>query len=335
MAVFANEEDLEEFLSRPTPADMECVARLDGDFVLLGAGGKMGPTLAMRIRRACDQAGRSTRVIAVSRFSDASAAQRLHAAGVEIETLDLLEETARLPQAPNVIYLAGRKFGSSGQAGLTWIMNVVLPERIARLYRDSRIAVLSSGNIYSLCCPASAGASEDTPPGPIGEYAQTVLGRERVFEHHRANSIILRLNYAVEPRYGVLVDIANKIIAAETVPLEMGYVNVIWQGDANSYVLRSLEHVSVEAPKLNITGPEILRVRDVAARFGELFGKAVSFSGSEAPTALLNNAARCVELLGPPQVSAARAMELVASWLATGGRQLRKPTHFEARDGKF
>lgn len=179
MSLFATEEDLEEFLSRPLAEDIESVRRLPGDFVLLGAGGKMGPTLAMRIRRALDATRSSAKVIAVSRFSDEAAAERLRKVGVEIQSIDLLDEGAALPEAPNVIYLAGRKFGSTGQAGLTWIMNVVLPHRIAQRYKSSKIAVLSSGNIYPHCTPASGGASEDTPVGPVGEYAQTVLSTLR------------------------------------------------------------------------------------------------------------------------------------------------------------
>lgn len=332
---FPGEEDLEEFLSRPTAADIACVQRLSGDFVLLGAGGKMGPTLAMRIRRALDEIGSRARVIAVSRFTDQAAAERLRRAGVILESADLLDESATLPDAPNVIYLAGRKFGSTGQAGLTWMMNVVLPERIARRYRDSKIAVLSSGNIYPHCTPASGGATEDTPVGPVGEYAQTVLGRERMFEHWESDCIILRLNYAVEPRYGVPVDIATKVWRGDAVSVDMGYVNVIWQGDANSYVLRALEHTSRHAPKLNLAGPEILTVRSLAEYFAKAFQLPLRITGTEAPEALLNNAARCTQLLGPPLVPVQESLARIAAWLQRGGRLLNKPTHFEARDGNF
>ncbi len=335
MSLFATEEDLEEFLSRPLSEDIASVQRLPGDFVLLGAGGKMGPTLAMRIRRALDAVQSSAKVIAVSRFSDEAAAKRLRDAGVEIRSIDLLDEKAALPEAPNVIYLAGRKFGSTGQAGLTWIMNVVLPHRIAQRYKDSKIAVLSSGNIYPHCTPASGGASEDTPVGPVGEYAQTVLGRERMFEHNESDCIILRLNYAVEPRYGVPVDIATKVMRGEAVPVDMGFVNVIWQGDANSYVLRALEHTTRTAPKLNLAGPEILTVRSLAEQFGKAFRLPVQFTGTEAPTALLNNATRCAQLLGAPKVPVSESIAMIVDWMQHGGRLLNKPTHFEARDGKF
>lgn len=295
----------------------------------------MGPTLAMRIRRALDAVQSSAKVIAVSRFSDEDAAKRLRDAGVEIQSIDLLDEKAVLPEAPNVIYLAGRKFGSTGQAGLTWIMNVVLPHRIAQRYKDSKIAVLSSGNIYPHCTPTSGGASEDTPVGPVGEYAQTVLGRERMFEHNESDCIILRLNYAVEPRYGVPVDIATQVMRGEAVPVDMGFVNVIWQGDANSYVLRALEHTARTAPKLNLAGPEILTVRSLAEQFGKAFGVPVQFKGTEAPTALLNNATRCAQLLGAPKVPVNESIAMIVDWMQHGGRLLNKPTHFEARDGKF
>lgn len=335
MPLFETEEALEEYLSRPTPEDIACVERLRGDFVLLGAGGKMGPTLGMRIRRALDEAKSSAKVIAVSRFSDEAAAKRLRDAGIEIQSTDLLDEGASLPDAPNVIYLAGRKFGSTGQAGLTWIMNVVLPDRIAKRYKDSKIAVLSSGNIYPHCSPASGGSTEEMPVGPVGEYAQTVLGRERMFEHNESDCIVLRLNYAVEPRYGVPVDLATKVVRGEAVPLEMGFVNVIWQGDANSYVLRSLEHTARTAPKLNLAGPEILTVRSIAEQFGKAFRLPVQFTGSEAPTALLNNATKCTQLLGAPKVPVSESISMIVDWMQHGGRLLNKPTHFEARDGKF
>jgi nucleoside-diphosphate-sugar epimerase len=213
MQGFPTEEALEEYLSRPYDADIAAVQSLDGDFVLLGAGGKMGPTLAMRIRRALNEAGQARRVFAVSRFSDAAAAERLRASGVEVISADLLADSSALPNAENVIYLVGRKFGSTGQAGLTWMMNVVAADRAATRYQGQRITVLSSGNIYPLRPVAEGGATESTEVGPVGEYAQTVLGRERIFEHHSATTgtptIALRLNYAVEPRYGVLLDLAQ------------------------------------------------------------------------------------------------------------------------------
>jgi nucleoside-diphosphate-sugar epimerase len=299
----------------------------------------MGPTLAMRVKRALRETGQDRRVIAVSRFSDAAAAARLRAAGVEIHAADLLAEKLDVPDAANVIYLAGRKFGSTGQAGLTWLMNVVVPERVARRYAGSRIAVLSSGNVYPLRRPADGGSNETSEVQPVGEYAQTVVGRERIFTHYAESTgtpvIILRLNYAVEPRYGVLVDIAQKVWRGEPVDLTMGYVNVIWQGDANSYVLRALPHATPEAPVLNLAGLEILRVRDLAEAFAARFGKTARLVGSEAETALLNDARKCADLLGPAEYGVEQVLDWTADWIRNGGRNLGKPTHFESRDGKF
>ncbi len=335
MLGFASEEDLEEFLSRPSEADLEAVRQLPGDFVILGAGGKMGPTLAMRIRRALHSLGSTARVIAISRFSDRAAAQRLLHAGIEMEELDLLDPSAALPHAPNVLFLAGRKFGSSGQAGLTWMMNVVVPARVAAHFRASRIAVLSSGNVYPLRALSGGGADESVEPAPLGEYAQTVLGRERVFEHSGASCIILRLNYAVEPRYGVLTDLALKIAAHDPIHLSMPAVNLIWQGEANSAVLRSLLHTRPDAPKLNLTGLETLFIEDLARGLASRLELPVSFTGTPAPTALLNDARQAAALLGPPIVSIEQMLDWTAAWIRDGGRHLNKPTHFETRDGKF
>jgi nucleoside-diphosphate-sugar epimerase len=336
---FQDEADLEEYLSRPYAEDIAAAEKLNGDVVLLGAGGKMGPTLALRIRRALDKAGQRHRVIAVSRFTDRAAAARLENQGIKICGIDLLHPEGPLPEAPNVIYLAGRKFGSSGSPGLTWMMNVVLPERIAAFYRHSRIAALSSGNIYPLRRVAEGGATEQDEAGPVGEYAQTVLGRERIFEYHaelnQTAVVILRLNYAVEPRYGVLVDLAEKIWRGETIDLTMGYVNVIWQGDANSYVLRSLSMASAAAPRLNLAGMEILRVRDLAEALAQRLQREVHFAGTEAPTALLNNATECARLYGPPPTELDDILDATAHWILDGHATLGKPTHFEARDGKF
>jgi nucleoside-diphosphate-sugar epimerase len=339
MQGFPTEEALEEYLSRPYDADIAAVQSLDGDFVLLGAGGKMGPTLAMRIRRALNEAGQARRVFAVSRFSDAAAAERLRASGVEVISADLLADSSALPNAENVIYLVGRKFGSTGQAGLTWMMNVVAADRAATRYQGQRITVLSSGNIYPLRPVAEGGATESTEVGPVGEYAQTVLGRERIFEHHSATTgtptIALRLNYAVEPRYGVLLDLAQKIWREEPVDVTMGFVNVIWQGDANSIVLRSLLHTSAAAPKLNLTGLEIRSVRSLAQAFAARFGKPAHIAGVESPTALLNDATACAQLFGPPPTPLEAMLDWTADWIRREQRTLGKPTHFETRDGKF
>ncbi|MBM3760745.1 MAG: NAD-dependent epimerase/dehydratase family protein [Acidobacteria bacterium] len=341
MQGFSSEEDLEEFLSRPNPQDVSATLRNPGDFILLGAGGKMGPTLALRLKRAIDVAGSTQRVFAVSRFSDQRSRAILEAVGISILSAELLnsEQLSGLPDAANVIYLAGRKFGSTDNAALTWAMNVLLPARVVERFRSSRIAALSSGNIYPLMPVDSRGADELTPPGPVGEYAQSILGRERMFEYGASSLgtkvINLRLNYALEPRYGILTDIGLKVWHNEPVDLTMPAVNFIWQGDANSYVLQSLALASSPASVLNIAGPDIVSVREIANRFAERFKRPVQFTGVEAKTALLNNGSKAHDLFGPPQIHWHQSLDWTANWIASGRRNLNKPTHFEAWDGKF
>lgn len=334
------ETQLEDWLSEPTAEVIETLGRLPGDLVLLGVAGKMGPTLARMAKRANDAAGVRRRVIGVARFSDGGQAA-LEAHGIETIRCDLLseDEVARLPEAPNLIFMAGRKFGSTGDEPLTWAMNAYLPAIVCRKYRHSRIVAFSTGNVYGLSTPASGGSRESDPVQPIGEYAMSCLARERLFAYFsRALNIplaILRLNYACELRYGVLVDLAQRIARGEPIDLAMGYFNVIWQGDANAMTLRALDHVSTPPWVVNMTGPETLAVRDVCLRLGEVLGKPVRFSGSEAPEAWLSNASIGLAQLGPPRVSAAELTEQVADWIARGGRTLGKPTHFESRDGRF
>jgi len=334
------EAQLETWLSEPTPEVIETLGRLPGDLVLLGVAGKMGPTLARMAKRASDAAGVRRRVIGVARFSDGGQ-ETLAAHGIETIRCDLLneDEAARLPEAPNVICMAGRKFGSTGDEPLTWAMNAYLPAIICRKYRHSRIVAFSTGNVYGLSPPASGGSRESDPLQPIGEYAMSCLARERLFAYFsralNTPMAILRLNYACELRYGVLVDLAQRIVCGEPIDLAMGYFNVIWQGDANAMTLRALAHVSTPPWVVNMTGPETLSVRDVCIRLGELLGKPVHFSRSESTEALLSNASIGLERLGPPRVSAAELAEHVADWIARGGRTLGKPTHFESRDGKF
>jgi nucleoside-diphosphate-sugar epimerase len=336
-----SESELEDLLSAPSPADRAAIRELNGDLLILGAGGKMGPSLARRARRAADEAGLSMRIIAVSRFSDANAERSLQAAGIETISADLLdfEHLAGLPDSPNMIFMAGRKFGSTDAAHLTWASNVYLPARVAERYRDSRILAFSSGNVYPFVPVESGGATEQTPPDPVGEYAQSVLARERIFEFFSArygtHVCLLRLNYAVEMRYGVLRDIGMQVFAGRPVYLRTGHVNVIWQGDANSICLRSFPLCSSPPDVLNVTGPETLSVRAIAERFGELLECRPVFEGCEAETALLNNAARCHSLFGPPTVSADTAIDWTAQWILAGGESWDKPTHFDARDGRF
>lgn len=310
----------ENLLSTPSDADRAALAQVD-ELLVIGAGGKMGPSLIERARRAAPHA----KIIGVARSGG----------DISADLLDRKQVDA-LPDSKNVIFLAGRKFGSTGNEGLTWATNALLPAMIAEKYRDARIVALSSGNVYPL---TREGANEQTLPQPAGEYAQSVLARERIFEYFSGRFgtrvALLRLNYAIDVRYGVLLDIGQRVFARLPVSVAMGAVNVIWQGDANSVVLRSLGLAASPPFVLNVTGPEVLRVRDIARRFGEAFGMEPEFEGREAETALLNDASLCHRLLGTPSVSVDEMIKMVADWIRAGGETLNKPTHFEVRDGKF
>ena len=336
--MIANEQQLDELLSRPSDADIAAMAALDGDLLILGVAGKMGPTLAMRARRA---APASKRIIGVSRFSSNASRAALDAAGIETIAADLLDEGAleSLPDAPNVLFMTGRKFGSTGDEGLTWAMNTFMPGLAAARFRTSRIVAFSSGNIYPFTPVTSGGSSESSGLAPVGEYAQSVLGRERMLQYFSARygtpMVILRLNYAIDLRYGVLLDIGTKVFEREPVDLTMGNANVIWQGDANSVALRAFAHAESPPQLLNLTGPETISVRDVALRFGRHFGVEPSFTGTESASALLNNAARCHRIFGYPSVTPDAMIEWIARWIGMGGSTLGKPTHFETRDGKY
>ena len=328
-------------MSRPTPDVVEAMEEMTGDLLILGVGGKMGPTLAKLAKHAIDESGSSKRVIGVSRFSAPDLRADLNQAGIETVVCDLLSETElqALPEVPNMIFMAGRKFGSTGNEPLTWAMNTYMPGRVAEKYRNSRIVVFSTGNVYPLTPISHGGATETHLVEPVGEYAQSCLGRERVFEH-AANQFgtplaILRLNYAIDLRYGILMDIAEKVYSEKAVDITMGAANVIWQGDANAVVLRSLMHCQNPPIILNLTGPEIISIRWLATRFGEIFGKVPVFEGTEANTALLNNAARCHQLFGYPRISLEQMVQWVAHWVEIGGVTLGKSTKFEVRDGKF
>ncbi len=339
--MITSEAELESVLSAPSAADIDAVRSLEGPLLILGAAGKMGPSLAHRARRALDAAGNPAAVIAVSRFSDASVRERLRGWNIETIECDLLAPGAmeRLPDAPNVIFMAARKFGSTGNPSLTWAINTYLPGLVAHRWRESRIVAFSSGNVYPLVPVSSGGATEQTHPEPVGEYAQSVLGRERMFEYvsriYGTPVALLRLNYAVELRYGVLVDIALKVRNRQPVDLNMGHVNVIWQGDANSAALRALHRAESPPFILNLTGPETLRVREIAREFGRRFGVEPHFTGIEHPTALLSNASLCHRLFGMPSLKAQDLIDLTAAWILRGGTTLGKPTHFEMREGKF
>jgi NAD dependent epimerase/dehydratase family len=337
-----NLADLEERLSRPEEADAAAMRALDGDLTILGVGGKMGPSLARLARRASDMAGIPRRVVAVARFSHPELRKELEAEGIEPIACDLLEPEAlgRLPEIPNVIFMAARKFGTHGEAHLTWAMNTFLPGLVGERYRHSRIVAFSTGNVYPLRSRAEGGAVETTPVDPVGEYAQSALGRERMFEYGSARwgtqATILRLNYAVEMRYGVLLDIGRAVFERRPVSLGMPFVNVIWQRDANSWCLRSFAHCDSPPTVLNITGPEVLNVREVALQFGKHFGVEPTFdSHAERSTALLSDASQAIKLFGKPSVSPSELIEWTARWIRQGGETLNQPTHFQTRDGKF
>jgi len=334
-------EQLEERLSEPPPGVVETMRQINGDIIVLGVGGKMGPSLARLAKRASDTAGSKRRIIGVARFSTKEAQVALEGHGIETLRCDLLNEEAvrLLPDVPNVLYLAGMKFGTTGQEALTWAMNAQLPAIICKKFARSRIVVFSTGNIYGLVSAAGQGSGETDTPAPVGEYAMSCLGRERVFEHFsRARGtqmVIVRLNYACDLRYGVLVDLARKIVANEPVDLGMGWFNTIWQGDANAMALNCLNHVSSPPVILNVTGAEKLNVRQCCEKLGALLGKAPRFVGAESATALLSDSSRAFRLLGSPRVSAEELISWVANWIGRGGDVLNKPTHFESRDGKF
>ena len=334
-------EQLEDRLSEPTPEVVETLQRLEGDLIVLGIAGKMGPSLARMARRASDLAGVRRRIIGVARFSAAGIEAELQRHGIETIRCDLLDEEAvrRLPSAPNVLYLAGMKFGATGQEPLTWAMNTHLPAIVCRKYARNRIVAFSTGNVYGLVPAASGGSLETDSPGPVGEYAMSCLGRERIFEHFSRTQgtrvVLIRLNYACDLRYGVLVDLAQKVLAGMPIDLGMGWFNTLWQGDANAMTLRCFDHVASPPLALNLTGPELLNVRDTCEKLGKLLGRQPMFTGTESTTALLSNARRAFGFFGLPQVSADRLLDWVVAWLRQGGPTLNKPTHFEARDGRF
>lgn len=334
-------EELEERLSRPSPGLIGDVGRLSGDVIVLGAAGKLGPSLVRLAVRAVAEAGGSNRVIAVSRFSSAAAAELIRDAGADVIVADISDEVQlqNLPDAENVIFQVGAKFGTSGNESSTWATNAYLPGRIAEKFRHSKIAALSTGNVYPLTPVTTTGPTEDDPVGPVGEYAMSCLGRERVLAHfsERSNTpmSLLRLNYATELRYGVLVDIAHMVAHGQPVDLSTGHANVIWQGYANEVTIRSLLRADIPPFVLNVTSAEMIMVRDVAEQFGELLGRPPTFVGAESATALLSDATKCRELYGPPEFGVPDLIEKVAWWISHDQPLLDKPTKFQSRDGRF
>jgi len=334
-------QQLEERLATPSVQDQAALRRLSGDIVILGAGGKMGPSLAKRAKRASQAAGVERRVIAVSRFSNSEVIDELERCGIEKLRCDLLnrEEVARLPLCENVLLLSGRKFGSTDRPDLTWATNTVVPANVAFHYRDSRIVAFSTGNVYPLVRASTSGSIETDEPGPVGEYAQSCLGRERLFEYHSheygTRGLIFRLNYAVDLRYGVLVDIAQRVHVGEPINLAVGWLNAIWQGDANSYALRCLELCTCPPRVLNVTGPEKISVREVAQYYGHVFRREPIFQGEDSGLALLSDASLCQVLLGRPEVDLETLLGWLAHWIETGGPTLDKATKFDVTDGRF
>ena len=335
------EEKLDGMLTQPSAALVADMQKLNGDIMILGAGGKMGPTLAVLAKNAMAQAGVNARVIAVSRFSDPMAVKLLNEQGVETISADLMnvEQVAALPEVENVIYMAGRKFGTTGQEHMTWAMNACVPTIVARRFVKSRIVVFSSGNIYPMVPAYSAGALEETRPMPNGEYGMSCLARERVFEHYAkeygARVAIYRLNFAVDLRYGVLYDVASYIMNDEPVPLDMGCFHCIWQGDANEIAIRSLLHASEDVYVLNVTGPQTVPIKETAEKLAKYLGKKVTFTGEPKNTAYLSNASKMFATFGYPAISVDTLIQWQAEWILAGGRLLNKPTHFEERGGTY
>ena len=337
----ASEAILEELLSIPSAEAVKMFAGIEGDIMFLGIGGKIGPSLAKMALRACNQAGVEKRIVGVSLFESEQQRLKIEAMGIETIHGDLLDMDfiKSLPLAKNIFFLAGMKFGSEENISLTWAVNSYMPALIADYFKGSNIVAFSTGCVYPLVSVESGGSVETDPPAPLGEYAQSCLGRERMFEYgskqHQTKVCLIRLNYSVELRYGVLVDIALKVRNQEPIDLSMGYFNVIWQGDVNDVVLRSLEICESPAKILNITGEEILSVHEVALEFGKLFNIEPEFINEEAPTALLNNPGQALQLFGRPKVSTKQILKWIADWISEERETLGKPTHYEVRDGKY
>ena len=336
-----NEETLNAMLSEPSEKLIADMARLEGDIMILGAGGKMGPTLSVMAKKASERAGIRRHVYAVSRFSDPYASAFLQREQVEILPKDLNDEKqlAELPKAPNIVYMLGKKFGTSGNAGDTWHTNVVMPGMITKQLGAVNYVVFSTGNVYPFTDPALGGCREEDSPAPVGEYAMSTWGRERVFEYaaknYGAKVLLFRLNYAIDLRYGVLLDLAEQILQNKPIRLDVPQFNCVWQRYANEAALRSLLHVSPQVERLNVTGPEAGFTRKTAQKLAAALGREVAFEGEEGKKAMLMNPAKCMAWFGLPDKTLDDLIFMQAEWLKAGGRLLGKPTHFEETEGKF
>jgi nucleoside-diphosphate-sugar epimerase len=334
-------EELEELLTRPSTPLIDAIRQITSPLLVFGASGKMGPTLCMLARRAAETAGYPLRIVALSRFTDQAQKLWLEAHGIETLSCDLLQsgDAWQLPDCENLIYLVGLKFGTQLNPCLTWAANTLAPARVAQRYSRARMVTLSTGNVYPFTSVTSRGASEAESPAPVGEYAAAALARERIFEYYSQTQqtpvVQIRLNYAVELRYGVLVDIAQKVWNQEAIDLRTGYLNCIWQGDANDMILRSLPFTQSPPAVYNLTGTAVLSVRELATELAKRLDRPVHFKGEESPTALLSDSTQLCRLLGPPPTRLADMLEWTAGWVRAGGLTLDKPTHFEVRTGRY
>ena len=334
-------ENLEEKWLSPSAALIDDIQHIEGDILILGAGGKIGPSIAKLAKKAIERGGSDKRVIGVSRFTESGLIDELNAAGVETIVANILDDSQlqSLPEVENVLYLAGTKFGTSNNEPYTWAMNTYLPGRVAEKFKHSRIVVYSTGNVYPFTTVSSGGATEELRADPVGEYGQSCLGRERLFQYfssvHGTKLLLYRLNYAIDFKYGVLLEVAKSVLAGKPVDLRTGHVNVIWQGDANEMAIRSLLHCDAPSKILNITGPETVSLRWLAGEFARIFKTEPVFVNEEQPTALLSNAAESFRLFGYPRTTLKQMIGITAQWLLEGGKTINKPTHFQERQGQF